>query len=218
MKRKGRHTLRRKILFLLLTVILCGGLFFWLGNKVKNFLKENNLVSLSLTTNTQMDQTPIEISSIRQIGQWVFLSVQTEELVDSTRKGIFFDDRIVCIYRGTLSLGINMEKFDKSWVKAQSKDSISLILPLVTLLDQNFINEAQTNVFFEEGTWKESDKERLYLKAKRQMMQRAFTPENRNMAEKHARMQITRLMNAMGFSKVNISFKGETSPKQNTSL
>lgn len=213
MKRKSKHTLLRKILFLLLTVMLCGGLFFWFGNKVKNFLRENNLFSLSLTSNAEIDQTPIEISSIRQIGQWEFLSVKTEELVDSTRKGIFFDDRIVCIYRGTLSLGINMEKFDQSWVKAQTKDSISLILPPVTLLDQNFINEAQTNVFFEEGTWQESDKEKLYHKAKRQMMQRALTPGNRKVAEEHARMQITRLMNAMGFSKVNISFKNEAAPK-----
>lgn len=199
--------MKKKIIFILTLAIILVGLILWGGHKVKQMLNGNSLVSLSLVSNPEIDRTPIEINSIRQIGQWEFLSIKTEELVDSVKKGIFFDDRIACIYQGTLSLGINMENFNESWITAHGKDSISLSLPSVTLLDQDFINEAQTNVFMEEGNWKEEEKEKLYQKAKQKMLQRAYSKENKALAEQHARRQITQLMHSMGFKHVNITFE-----------
>lgn len=206
--------MKKKIIFTLILAVVAAGLLFWAGSKVKQALDNGGLVNLSLTTQQDIDQTPIEINSIRRIGQWEFLSIKTEELVDSVKKGFFFDDRIVCIYRGNLSLGIDMEKCDSTWISAQKGDSIALRLPAVGLLDQNFINEAETNVFFEEGNWNEKEKEELYQKARRKMLQRAYSKENRLTAEQQARIQITQLMNSMGFSHVSISFEGNTSGKK----
>lgn len=118
--------MKKKIISTLILAVVAAGLLFWAGSKVKQALDNGGLVNLSLTTQQDIDQTPIEINSIRRIGQWEFLSIKTEELVDSVKKGFFFDDRIVCIYRGTLSLGIDMEKCDSTWISAQKGDSIAL--------------------------------------------------------------------------------------------
>ena len=68
---------------------------------VKSFQK-NPPVALNLVHNTRIDITPEEIRSLRKIGQWEFLSVTTEELVEWHRKGTFSDDHLIRIYSGTL--------------------------------------------------------------------------------------------------------------------
>ena len=201
--------MRKKIGFTLLLGLICIGLFVWIGYKVKTMLNGNSLISLSITQNSEIEETPIEISKIQRIGEWEFLSIKTEELVDSIKKGFFFDDHMACIYQGTLSLGINMKTFNEQWILAQKADSISLLLPPITLLDQDFINEAKTNVFIEEGTWTEKEKEELYQKARKRMQQRACSQENRAIAEKHASAQISHLLRTMGFTKIHLSFRKE---------
>lgn len=199
--------MKRKIIGWLIGIVIAAGLLFWLGHSIKMKLDGKSLVSLSVKNNPNIDRTPIEISDIRSIGQWEFLSIRTEELVDSVKKGIFFDDRLICIYKGKLSLGINMEQFDASWFRTTGTDSIALTLPPVTLLDRNFINEAETNVFYESGKWSEKEKDELYQKAQQSMMRRALSPENRSMAEKQARVQMRQLMQSLGFKHVEISFR-----------
>lgn len=199
--------MKRKIIGWLIGIVVAAGLLFWLGYSIKVKLDGKSLVSLSVKSNPDMDRTPIEISDIRRIGQWEFLSIRTEELVDSVKKGIFFDNRLICIYRGKLSLGINMEQFDASWFRTSGTDSIALTLPPVTLLDRNFINEAETNVFYESGKWSEKEKDEMYQKAQKSMMRRALSPENKSMAEKQARVQMTQLMQSFGFGHVEISFR-----------
>ena len=70
---------------------------FW----VKSCVKDNYL---ELGTNDTIDPTPTQIQSIRAIGEWEFLSVSAEEMVDTVRKGFFIDDELVRIYYGTLRL------------------------------------------------------------------------------------------------------------------
>lgn len=199
--------MKKKIIEWLIGIVIAGGLLFWLGYSIKMKLNGTSLVSLSVKSNPNIDRTPIEINDIRRIGQWEFLSIKTEEMVDSVKKGIFLDDRLICIYKGNLSLGINMEQFDASWFRTSGTDSIVLTLPPVTLLDGNFINEAETYVFDESGKWSEKEKEELYQRARKKMMQRALSPENRRMAEEQVRVQMTQLMQSFGFRHVDISFR-----------
>ena len=83
--------MRKKIGFTLLLGLICIGLFVWIGYKVKTMLNGNSLISLSITQNSEIEETPIEISKIQRIGEWEFLSIKTEELVDSIKKGFFFN-------------------------------------------------------------------------------------------------------------------------------
>ena len=161
---------------------------------------------VSLEADQTIDITPEQIESIRAIGQWEFLSISNEELVDTTRKGLFRDDHLARIYYGTVRLGIDMQKMDSTWITVQG-DSITMWLPRPTLLDKNFIDEARTKSFHESGRWKPTDRETLYRRAQQRMLRYSMTPQNIETARKNGETQMKRVMQSMGFMHVNIQWK-----------
>ncbi len=58
--------------------------------------------SLYIEENKRIDLTPTLIKSIEEIGEWEFLQLTDEELVDTIKHGFFGDSRLVRIYYGTL--------------------------------------------------------------------------------------------------------------------
>ena len=183
---------------LVIVVLLIAG-FFWLRGASKN-----NYIDFG--TSDAIDLTPTQIQSMKAIGEWEFLSVSTEELVDTVRKGIFSDDELVRIYYGTLRLGVNMQKVGDDWIQT-SGDSITLTLPKIELLDKEFIDEARTKSFYERGSWKPADRDALYQKAYRQMLSHSMTKENLQAAEANASQQMHDIMRALGYQHVSITFQ-----------
>lgn len=178
------------ILLTILALILAGTLY-WLN-------KDN---TVSVTTEEQTTLSPTQVESIEAIGEWEFLAISNEELVDTVRRGFFGDDQLVRIYYGTLRLGINMKDVKKGWIQANAgKDSIVCTLPPIRLLDNNFIDEARTRSFFEEGKWTGADRQALYDRAYAQMKKRCFTPANIRIAQRNARQQFRDMFKAMGFN------------------
>ena len=165
------------------------------------FAEKDNHVSMEI--DNSIDVTPEQIASIRAIGQWEFLSISDEELVDTVRKGFFKDDQLVRIYYGTLRLGIDMSRVH---IYMQS-DTVTLSLPPIGLLDQNFIDEARTKAFYESGKWQPKDREALYHKARRRMLAHGLTPENLRNAQQNADEQLRRMMKTMGYQNVIIKFE-----------
>ena len=161
---------------------------------------------LDFGTDNEIDVTPTQITSIKAIGEWEFLSISAEELVDTLRKGIFSNDELARIYYGTLRLGVNMHQTRPGWIKTTG-DSVTVTLPKIGLLDKDFIDEARTKSFYESGKWSTSDREAMYRKAHRQMMRHCLTKENLQAAEANGREQFERMMQAMGFAHVNIIFE-----------
>ena len=162
--------------------------------------------TVSIAVDEDINITPEQIESIKAIGEWEFLSVADEELVDTTRRGIFTDDHLVRIYYGTMRLGINMHQVKPGWIQTQG-DSISVTLPKVGLLSRDFIDEARTKTFHESGRWKPADREALYWKAHRQMLKHCLTQENLRNAGINGEAQFRRMMKALGFDHVSISFE-----------
>ncbi len=160
----------------------------------------------SFGTDEKIDVTPTQIISIKAIGEWEFLSVNAEELVDTVRKGFFSDDELARIYYGTLRLGIDMSQLDDSWIEVRG-DSVALLLPQVGLLDAAFIDEARTKSFFESGRWSPDDKEALYKKAYAQMKAHCLTKENLEAAEANGEEQMRNMMQSIGFKNVKITWK-----------
>jgi len=154
----------------------------------------------------KIDDTPQTITEIKDIGQWEFLSLSNEELVDSVRKGILQNDEIVRIYYGTLRLGVDLHNLKPHWFE-QTGDSIIVIVPKIQLLDNDFIDEALTQSFFEKGKWDDKDRKALYSKAHRQMKERCMTPENIRVAEDNGRQQLTNLFESMGYKNVAIKYE-----------
>ena len=185
------------IIILTLVVIIGGGLYWW--------NKDNSLEAGSVGETTL---SPTQVKSIEAIGQWEFLSINDEELVDTTRHGFFGDDQLVRIYYGTLRLGINMKDVKEGWIQANAeKDSIVCTLPPIRLLDNNFIDEARTRSFFEEGKWTGADRQALYDRAYAQMKKRCLTPANIRIAQRNARQQFRDMFKAMGFPNARVEFE-----------
>lgn len=185
------------ILLTILALILAGTLY-WLN-------KDN---TVSVTTEEQTTLSPTQVESIETIGEWEFLAISNEELVDTVRRGFFGDDQLVRIYYGTLRLGINMKDVKEGWIQANAgKDSIVCTLPPIRLLDNNFIDEARTRSFFEEGKWTGADRQALYDRAYAQMKKRCFTPANIRIAQRNARQQFRDMFKAMGFPNARVEFE-----------
>ena len=190
---------RIKLMVKLLALVAFILVFWWLA-----FAEKDN--HLELGVNSDINITPQQIQLIKDIGEWEFLSVSNEELVDTIRKGFFSDDHLVRIYYGTLRLGIDLSKAKEGWIKTQG-DSVMVTLPKIVLLDKNFIDEARTKAFYESGRWTAADREALYRKAHRQMIAHCLTPENLRSAQDNADQQFRKMLKAMGFSYVSIDFE-----------
>ena len=161
---------------------------------------------VTLDVNQEIDLTPEQITSIEAIGEWEFLAIANEELVDTTRKGFFKDDHLVRIYYGTVRLGINMKNVEPGWIQTGG-DSIVVTLPQPGLLDKNFIDEARTKSFFESGKWSHQDRDKLYQKAYRQMLAHCLTPENLRSARENGEALFTKMMKNMGYERVSVRWK-----------
>ena len=67
-------------------------------------------ISVEVGFDDRIKLTSQEIRRIEQIGQWEFLSVQSEVVADTLRKGFFTDDRLVAVYTGVPRIGIDMNR------------------------------------------------------------------------------------------------------------
>lgn len=191
--KNGINILKWVVRTLLLVVVIL--VLWWLL-----FAEKDNHIALEIDDG--IDVTPQQIESIRAIGQWEFLSITTEELVDTVRKGFISDDHLARIYYGTLRLGIDMSR-----VQLEARgDTVVATLPRVTLLDSNFIDEARTKAFFESGNWKPAAREALYRKARRQMLKHSLTRENLATARQNADAQLRQLLRSMGYNNITITW------------
>ncbi len=173
--------------------------FVWLV-----FVRKDNTVGIAV--DDHIGTTPTQIESIRDIGEWEFLSISNEELVDTMRKGFFSNDELVRIYYGTLRLGIDMHQASQDWLTVKG-DTVTAILPKIGLLDKDFIDEARTKSFYESGSWTARDREALYHKAHRLMLTRCMTPANQKVAQENAEAQFQKMLKALGYQNIIIKFE-----------
>lgn len=170
---------------------------------ILKFCKATKSDGISIGTDEKIDVTPTIITSMKQIGEWEFLSIEDEELVDTTRKGFLRDDKLVRIYYGRLSLGVNMHKADPKWI-TKLGDSIIVALPEIELLDNDFIDETRTKAFIETGSWTDADREAMYRTAHNKMLHRCLTKENIATAKDNAEEQLGKMLKAMGVERYGI--------------
>lgn len=145
--------------------------------------------SLSFGINRGIEATPTVLTEVKNIGQWEFLAISDEEMIDTVRKGFFSDDELIRIYYGTLRLGIDFSQCEGEWIRTDG-DSIILDLPPVKLLDDDFLDETRTQSFIENGKWSNADRQTMAERAKAVMRQRCLTKENLELAQKNADRQL----------------------------
>lgn len=159
--------------------------------------------SMRISKSERINITPIRVQDIRDIGQWEFLSISDEELVDTLQEHWWRNKELIRIYRGTLRIGIDLSKAKAEWIHLKG-DTAIVELPDVHLLDDNFIDEANSDPFYEAGSWTQADREALYRKAKKLMYERCYTQENLQTARDNALEQLEQFVHAMGFEHVII--------------
>ena len=118
----------------ILMLIVASAVIFWLNHENK----------IETSVDERINITPTQIRQIENIGQWEFLSISDEEMIDTTRRGFFSDAQLVRIYYGTLRLGIDLKKTTPHWLRVEADTLLVATLPPIQLLDYNFIDEAQT--------------------------------------------------------------------------
>lgn len=158
-----------------------------------NTVKED---SITVSSPKTINATPTIIEQMKEIGQWEFLTISDEELIDTLRRGFFSDDELVRIYYGTLRLGIDFKDCSEEWIK-DDKDTIHVTLPPIRLLNDRFIDEAKTKSFFEIGKWSNKDRQQLYTRAHNAMKRRCLTKENLQTATDNATIQVKRMLQPM---------------------
>lgn len=183
------------VIVLILLVLLVG----WVYRDIKT-------TRLRIGADQQIDITPQQIQSIKEIGEWEFLSISDEEMVDTIRHGIFSDDHLVRIYYGTMRLGVNLKQVEPGWIVTRG-DTIEITLPQISLLDHDFIDEARTKSFYESGSWTAKDREAMLRKAYQMMLRRGMTRQNLQIAEQNGQGQVRQVMQGMGFKHVKILYK-----------
>lgn len=188
----------RKIqtILILCLAIIVAGILYW-------FNKDN---SVQADEEGKTVLSPTQVKSIEAIGQWEFLTITDEEMVDTVRHGFFGDDELIRIYYGALRLGIDLKDVREDWMQVDG-DTIVCTLPPVKLLDQNFIDEARTRSFHEEGKWTGKDRQQMYDRAYARMKHRCLSKSNISSAEQNALRQFGDMLRAMGFSRTKIEFE-----------
>lgn len=184
-------------------VIVIGAFLF---NAVFSVIK-NAAPKVEVTETTTIVETPNIIKSIRNIGQWEFLTINDEEVVERTHKNLILsDDYLVRIYYGTMRLGIDFQELKEKAVKVDG-DSISLTLPPVKLIDDDFIDEALTKTFYESGTWDNASHKNMYNEARENMMKYGMSRENLQHTRELAEAQMRQLLQGLGFKRITILFE-----------
>ena len=191
--------MKKKIIIILTLVVVVIIALRW-------FVRSLSHSEVTVAANEQIDITPEQITSIKALGEWEFLAIANEELVDTVRKNILKDDHLVRIYYGTVRLGVNMHQVSPGWIRTAG-DSIEVVLPKIGLLDRDFIDEARSKSFFESGKWSPKDREALYRKAYKKMLHRSLTKENINKAQQNGEAQFRQMMRSMGYEHVSIRFE-----------
>ena len=166
----------------------------------------NRDTTISIGSDNRIDPTPTLIASMKSIGEWEFLSISDEEVIDTVRHGFFSDDELVRIYYGTLRLGIDTRQAHEGWI-AMRGDTLCATLPPVKLLDNDFIDETRTRSFIETGKWSHQDRKLMYNRADAMMRRRCLTRQNYQTAQQNAKTQFENLLRSMGFEYVKIEFE-----------
>ena len=180
-------------------ILLAFGIYRYVTWNVEKDKDESEKEIIAITENV--------ITDLREIGEWEFYNIATEELVDTTITGLISEKQLTLIYKGTLRLGINFKEVQDDWFYSPHRDSVFCLLPKVKLLDENFINETSTRVLHENGTFEPNVRAEMTRRAYRQMKERNLKASNYTIAQKSAEQGITQYLANFGYKYIEVMWK-----------
>lgn len=201
--KKTRTLLFIKAAALVAVAVAAVCVVIWIGKGIAS-------TEISVGSDNTINVTPERIAEIRRLGQWEFLTVEDEEVIDTIRyRHIVADDRLTCIYHGTVRLGINLDHAPADWITNRN-DTLTIHLPAPSILDDNFIDEARTDVFYQNGRWGAYARELMYRRAASRMKAFALSPENVAAVKDAAESRFTALFKSLGAKEVTVTFNEQS--------
>lgn len=197
--KKTRSILYIKIAAIVAVAVAAVCVVLWIGKGIAS-------TEVTIGSDNTINVSPERIAEIKRLGQWEFLTVEDEVVVDTIRyRHIVSDDRLTCIYHGTVRLGINLDHASADWI-SNHNDTIKVLLPAPSILDNNFIDEASTEVFYQNGRWGAYARELMYRRAVVRMKAFALSPENMKIVKEAATDRFTSLFKSLGAKDVTVTF------------
>lgn len=150
----------------------------------------------------KMENTATQLASIENVNQWVFLTIEAEEVVVLERS--FLKENVCKIFRGSYDLGV---RFDgDEWFTVNETDgrkTAHVTLPPITLLDGGIRDTDVQNIY---GNADSSEKREMKLLAERQLRSRTLTHNNVRQAARNAERHFRSLFIALGCDEVEIEW------------
>ena len=167
--------------------------------KACSFVKGEHAVSQTVAVEKP---TPVNLDSLKRIGQWSVVTVELDQTADTVDKGFFHDTEIEVMYHGTLHYGVDMSKVADGWVRIVADTVAVVTLPEVQLLDTRFLDERNVKVILGDDDQKFINrpevKAALVRKAKAEMIRKGDT--HKSEARKKIEDEITRLFSSNGYT------------------
>ncbi len=166
-----------------------------------------------------IDETPIIIKEIREIGQLITAVSSDEVVVESTlpTRGSGFvnsfnkiikvlpsaDKRIVLIGRGKVVAGTDLKQLKEDDVSV-SGDTIRINIPKAVVLDA-ILNPSDFETFEERGNWSSAEIIEVKKQARLKMVSRALQHNILSTADKKAKEMLRQFLYAAGFKEIIIN-------------
>lgn len=169
-----------------------------------------------------IDETPILIQDIKELSELTTMASYDEVVVDSitadpatlaikTITGLSLSplspgyDHLVLICKGRVSAGIDLSVLQPGNI-FREKDSVSLALPTAKILDV-IVNPSDVETFIETGDWSAEAFERVKIKAREKIKQRAISEGILGKANTRSRLLMDNFLHQAGFAKVHVYTK-----------
>lgn len=170
----------------------------------------------------RIDETPIIIKDIKELAELTTMVSLDEVVVDSitadpttlaikTITGLSLNpfspgyDRLVLICKGSVKAGTDLATLDQSAI-FREKDSVSLGLPPARILEIT-INPSGVETFIETGEWSAEAFEKVKIKARDKIRDRALSEDILGKANARSRLLMDNFLRQSGFTKVHVYTK-----------
>lgn len=161
----------------------------------------------------RIDETPVVVGEIRKLAEWTTIVAYDEVVEDTVRtesspnplSALTGPDRLVLVVKGTVRAGTDLSAMEEGSI-TRIGDSVAVTLPPARILDVS-VNPSGVETFMESGQWPGEAFERVKIKARDRIRDRALQQGILARADRRAAMLMENLLRQSGFEKTGVTIR-----------
>lgn len=161
----------------------------------------------------RIDETPVVVAEIRKLAEWTTIVAYDEVVEDTMRtesspnplSALSGPDRLVLVVKGTVRAGTDLAAMGEGDV-TRIGDSVAVTLPPARIIDVS-VNPSGVETFMESGQWPGEAFERVKIKARDRIRDRALQQGILSRADRRAAMLMENLLRQSGFEKTGVTIR-----------